>query len=257
MVTNNLKSILLVDDEKDNLDMLSELMKRSNTANIVTCQFPSQAIILAERNVFDIILIDVTIDYLGTPFGGLDLYKLLLPRYGRNSLIAYSQFITDDLLKSYNYDFHFVEKGTNIVKFVEVINKKMQDIRKRQSCFVAMPFSNSYDNLFQEINKSIQNAQYQCLRIDTQVFTKSIIERIFSGIAESKVVVFVSNDRNPNAFYECGYADALNKEIVTITDYYTNLPFDIRDKNSIEYGNDLDKLKKQLTKRLIDLSIVN
>lgn len=252
-----IKSVLIVDDEKDSLDVYSELLSKSLKAEIVSCQFPTQALIQANQKLYDIILIDVTIDYLGNSFGGLDLYKQLLPRYGKHSLIAYSQYITDDLLKRYNYDFNFFEKHNNVVKFVSTICKKMESLRKNQSCFIAMPFSEKYDDIFKVLENCSQKSFYKCIRVDSQTFTKSIIDKIFEEISDSKIVIFVSNDKNPNAFYECGYSVALDKEVITITDHYSSLPFDIRDRNAIAYGNDFGKLEQEVMLKLSNLTIVD
>ena len=62
---------------------------------------------------------------------------------------------------------------------------------------------------------------------------------------------------NPNAFYKCGYAIGLGKEIITLTDSFSNLPFDIRDRNAIEYKNGINYLENKLIKRISDLTIVN
>jgi hypothetical protein len=54
-------------------------------------------------------------------------------RYGDSSLIVYSQFITDDLLRQYEYEFNFLEKGEYPVKFIEKALAMMHSLRKRQA----------------------------------------------------------------------------------------------------------------------------
>jgi CheY-like chemotaxis protein len=252
-----LKSILLIDDDADSLDLYSHLLREKVKTNILTTRYPSVALKLANNHFFDVILIDVTINYNGTPFGGLELYKSLMDRYGDSSLIAYSQYITDDLLRQYEYDFNFIEKGANPIRFINELYGLMSSLRKRQSCFVAMSFDKKYDSIFQVIKHSVERASYRCVRVDQQHFTKSIIEKIFTEIGNAKLVTFLSTDQNPNAFYECGYAVALNKEIITLTDVYKNLPFDIRDRNAIAYGSDLKKLKVNLNDKLINLTYIS
>ena len=104
------KSILLVDDNQDSLELYSELLKKKSGCAVMFTKYPSVAMKLANKHFFDIILIDVTINFNGTQFGGLEVYKNLKGRYGDSSLIVYSQFITDDLLKQYEYEFNFIEK---------------------------------------------------------------------------------------------------------------------------------------------------
>lgn len=249
-----IKSVLLIDDDNDVLDMYSELLAETFKETIITSKYPTQAFTMARERLFDIAIIDVTIDYLGSPFGGLDLYKQLLPRYGKSSLISYSQYITDDLLKRYNYNFNFIEKSSNMINFCKTLVRRVSQLRKKQTCFIAMPFDKKYDEVFAVIKKCVLINSYECVRVDQQNFTKSIIDKVFEEISDSKVVIFLANDKNPNAFYECGYAVALGKEVLTITDHYSSLPFDIRDRNAIAYGGDLKKLAVELHRRLANLT---
>ncbi|HEX8278767.1 MAG TPA: hypothetical protein VF540_08730 [Segetibacter sp.] len=87
---------------------------------------------------------------------------------------------------------------------------------------------------------------YRCIRTDKQELSKSIVDKIFIEIVDAQLIIFLATDQNPNAFYECGYAVALDKEVITLTDKYENLPFDIKHRNSLEYGNDLEKLEISL-----------
>jgi hypothetical protein len=189
-------------------------------------------------------------NYNGTPYGGFELYKNLVSRYGDASVLLYSQYINEDLLCQYGYSFNFIEKGTNPLNFVDKVLNNCDALRRRQSCFVAMPFDPKFDAVYEVIRGCIERTLYRSVRVDRQTFTKSIIDKIFEEIRAAKLVVFLAADRNPNAFYECGYAVALNKEIVTLTDTHASLPFDIRDRNAIAFGSSFDKLRDELTKRL-------
>lgn len=250
----SIKSILLVDDNEILLDLYSGLLKKSIKAQIVCAKFPSAAIKLANKYFFDIILIDVTMNYNVTQFGGLEVYKNLMGRYGDSSLIVYSQFITDDLLRQYEYEFNFIEKKEDPKKFIADIIELINALRKRQSCFIAMPFDSLYDKIFNTIKESVNKTFYRCIRIDQQQFTKPIIDKIFLEIGNAKLVIFLATDQNSNAFYECGYAVAMNKEVIMLTDIYENLPFDIKQRNAIAYGSDFTKLTSALTDKLTNLT---
>jgi hypothetical protein len=253
---NSLKSVLLLDDEEGALDLVRHFFDGKPDIRLLTTKYPTQALQLAEKYFFDMVVLDVTINYNGTPFGGLELYKYLLPRYGDASLIAYSQYITDDLLRQYNYGFNFIDRHTNPIKFVDDLCALMNSLRSRQSCFVAMPFAGKFEEIGSVICKCAVSAGYRPIRVDQEHFTRSIVEKIFAQIRDAKLMVFVATDRNPNAFYECGYAVALGKEVITITDSYKNLPFDIRDRSAIAYGKELSTLDARLTERLNNLTKV-
>jgi CheY-like chemotaxis protein len=249
-----LNSLLIVDDDAESLKLYTHLLNEKLDSHIISIRHPSAALKAAHKSLFDCILIDVTIDYNGTPFGGLELYKELLKRYGSDSLAVYSKYITDDLLKRYEYNFNFIERGEDALAFIEESCTQLASLRSRQSCFVAMPFAAQYESLFGSIKDAVETCGYRCVRIDQQTFTRSILEQIFQEIENAKLVVFVATDRTPNAFYEAGFAVALKKEVITVTDEYANLPFDIRDRSAIAYGSDTRSVTTQLKSKIAALT---
>jgi CheY-like chemotaxis protein len=231
----DIQSILLVDDQQSSLDLYESLIQQKSEASVVTSMVPSVALKLAQKHFFNIILIDVTMNYNGTPFGGFELYKSLVGRYGDASLILYSHYVNEDLLGQFGYN--FFEKGDNDIEFAEKILGHCKALRKMQSCFVAMPFDRKYDPIYHAVKKCIEQPSYRCVRVDEHAFTKSIVEKVLEEIRNAKLVVFLATDKNPNAFFECGYAVALDKEIITLTYVYSHLPFDIRDRSAVAYGD--------------------
>jgi CheY-like chemotaxis protein len=251
-----IRSVLILDDEQSNLDLITHLIRPHIAADLVCAKHPTRAIQLAQEHCFDLILLDVTINYRGTPYGGLEVYKALGVRYGSSSILAYSQYIEDDLLEKYGLQLNFSERDINVIRWSERLVSDMNKLRSLQTCFVAMPFDLEFEPLYAVIKVCVEMAGYQCIRVDQQVFTKSIIDRIFEEIRKAKMVIFVASSKNPNVFYEAGYAMALDKEIIAITDEYSNLPFDVRDRSTLKYGADFSELKNPLQNKLASLTIV-
>jgi len=253
-------SILLVDDEPRSLNIYKSIINKMNRyVNVDMSQFPKVALGKALNKFYDIILIDVTMNYNVTQFGGFELYKNLVGRYGDDSMLLYSQYVNEELLAQYGYNYNFIEKGADleVMEFVEKVLERCDALRRQQSCFVAMPFDSKFDAVYEVIRDCIEVAAYRPVKVNEQVFNKSIVEKVFEDIRAAKLVVFLAADRNPNAFYECGYAVALNKEIITVTDVFSNLPFDIRDRNAIAFGSDSSdptNLRSELIKKLSALT---
>jgi CheY-like chemotaxis protein len=245
-----IRTVLILDDEQANLDLITHLLKPHIAADFVCTRYPSRAIQLAHEHCFDVLLLDVTINYRGTPYGGLEVYKALDVRYGQSSILAYSQYIEDDLLERYGLQLNFSERDANVLRWAEKLTLELRQLRSRQTCFVAMPFGSVFEPLYTVIKSRVELAGYQCVRVDKQVFTKSIVDKIFEEIRKAKLVVFVATSQNPNVFYEAGYAMALDKEIIAITDDYSNLPFDIRDRSTLRYGSDVNSLEMPLQEKL-------
>lgn len=251
-----IKSILLLDDDEATLELLPILLRDLVDANVVTTKYPTQALAYARKYCFDFVVIDVTINYNGTPFGGLEVYKLLRDRYGDDSLLLYSHYINDDLLRQYQYPFNFIEREVSPTGFARRLAGILQEFRKKQSCFIAMPFAAPFDGVHASIRQCVESSGYRSVRVDGEVFTDSIVQRVFDEIRQAKFIVFVTGGRNPNVFYEAGYAVALHKEVITLTDDYADLPFDIRDRSAIAYGGSAAELEQRLYERLNALTRV-
>lgn len=254
---HKINSILIVDDDGDALEEYGFFLKKEFDSKVLTTKYPTQALQYANENLFDIILIDITINYHGSPFGGIELYRNLTGRYGESSLIAYSKFITDDLLRQYGQKFNFIEKGEGSKRFFGKLSKLIISSKSHQKVFLAMPFDKKYDAIYEVLKNCVEKFHYRCIRLDHQNFNQSIIKKIFEEIMECKFLIFLATDKSPNAFYECGYAVALSKEVITVTDHYQNLPFNVRDRNSIAYGKDLKKLEKLVISKLSCLTEVD
>ena len=117
-------SILLVDDDPSTLELLDYILSQKMPFKIIKTHYPTRALQLSQEYFFDAILIDVSFEYQGSPFGGLELYSQMLPRYGKSSLLAYSQVINDDLLKRYNFNFNFISKGPDHIEFATRLGQK-------------------------------------------------------------------------------------------------------------------------------------
>jgi nucleoside 2-deoxyribosyltransferase len=91
-----------------------------------------------------------------------------------------------------------------------------------------------------------------CKRVDQTEFTGDIVQEIKRLISESVAVIVDLSEGRANVLYETGYAHALEKPTVHIcsTDF-SQLPFDVRNWNTIKYNRGQTTLLKQpLAERL-------
>lgn len=118
--------------------------------------------------------------------------------------------------------------------------------------FVLMPFTNVFNDIYElGIKGACQEAGAYCERVDEQVFTESILERIYNQIAKCDLVISDMSGRNPNVFYETGYAHALGKQVILLTQDVNDIPFDMKHYPHIIYKkNDISHLKTELIKRV-------
>lgn len=128
-------------------------------------------------------------------------------------------------------------------------------IRKRNeprvTAFVAMPFAKRYRELYELGIKNVcQSKGIHPLRLDDEVFSGQIIQRIHQGIQSSHVVIAELSERNPNVYYEVGYAQALGKPAIYCISNAKLIPFDLASYRHIVYGRGLTLLREQLAMHL-------
>jgi len=117
--------------------------------------------------------------------------------------------------------------------------------------FVLMPFGEEFSEIYKlGIKTACENAGAYCERVDEQIFVESILARIYNQIAKADIVVSDMTNRNPNVFYETGYAHALNKQVILLTQNADDIPFDLKHYPHIVYGGKIIPLKEQLESRI-------
>ncbi len=108
--------------------------------------------------------------------------------------------------------------------------------------FVVMQFQTSeYEALFKEVIEPVCKSEgLYAYRADYTYLPGLIIEDIKKQIAEARVIIAEITPQNPNVYYEVGYADALNKPVILISDRKEGLkPFDVRAYRTIFYDNSI------------------
>src|ERR1700735_3927748 len=104
----------------------------------------------------------------------------------------------------------------------------MTEQRARLSVFVVMPFTDEFKDHYElGIKPACENAGASCVRVDEQLFLENILERIYGQIKTADVVVAEMTSRNPNVFYEVGYARGLGKPVILLTSNASDIPFDL------------------------------
>lgn len=114
-----------------------------------------------------------------------------------------------------------------------------------------MPFSTDFDDIYQiGIKEACDAAGAYCERVDEQIFHESILERVYNQIAKADLLIADMTGRNPNVFYEVGYAHALSKRTILLTQNADDIPFDLKHFPHIVYGNRLVALRGDLKTRI-------
>ena len=129
--------------------------------------------------------------------------------------------------------------------------KRIKDARY---VFVAMPFKREFENVFDfGMRLPIERCGLLPVRLDREAYTGSISLEIKKRIRDSSLVIADVTDSNPNVLYELGYADGLQIPTIVVSQRKegVELPFDIRDINTLFYESELLRdLNRQLIMRI-------
>lgn len=150
----------------------------------------------------------------------------------KQELYRYIRYPTEKFLKDYNLH--------NILEEKELRN-----------VFIAMSFDEKMNKAKEIITKVIKNSGYNPMIMDMKEHNNQIVPEIFYEIKRSKFVVADLTQHKTGVYYEVGYADALEKQIILTcknTDF-KKTHFDISQKNIIKWDDEKD-LEKRLGNRI-------
>lgn len=118
--------------------------------------------------------------------------------------------------------------------------------------FVLMPFSSEFDDIYKlGIKSACEFENVYCERVDEQYYEGSMLDRIYNQINKADYLVADTTNKNPNVFYEIGYAHALEKKVILITQDGNDIPFDMKHFMHILYEKDkISALKESLQKKI-------
>ncbi len=124
---------------------------------------------------------------------------------------------------------------------------------KKKSVFVAMPFTEEFEDVYQfGIYSSIRRCGYICERVDETVFVGNIVDQIKDGIRNADFVVADLTLEKPNVYLEVGYAWGMNKPVILVARDGQRLHFDLSHHKCLFYKT-IGKLAEALEKTVLDM----
>lgn len=143
---------------------------------------------------------------------------------------------------------------SNYFSYMIQMNDEILSTAPKPFVFVLMPFDKDFDDIYiSGIKETVIGVSAYAERVDEQNYKEDILERIFNQINKADVIVADMTGRNPNVFYEVGYAHALGKIVLLLTQNANDIPFDLKHRQHIVYGIDggkIQRLRTQLSPKL-------
>jgi hypothetical protein len=127
----------------------------------------------------------------------------------------------------------------------------MTSTQPKPFVFVLMPFDSAFDDIYKfGIKGAADDVGAYAERVDEQMYAGGILDRIFNQISKADAIVADMTGRNPNVFYEVGYAHALGKVVLLLTQNADDIPFDLKHQPHIVYGGKIETLRTALAPKL-------
>lgn len=126
-----------------------------------------------------------------------------------------------------------------------------------KTCFVVTAIGSPGDATNKHANKVLRNLikpvceelGYNVVRVDQESSSGNINDSIISHLKHDHLVIADMTGHNPNAFYELGFREALNRPMIPIIHHGESLPFDVSSNRTIMYSlevEDIDVAKNKL-----------
>lgn len=149
-------------------------------------------------------------------------------------------------LKEQPIEFHFLGSDEVYIENVS-IEKQLRTV------FVVMQFTQEYNDLYnQVIIPVIEKYNLKCVRADDIYTATPILSDIINEIKSASIIIADITPDNPNVFYELGFAHALNKPTIVLSEKKREkLPFDVSGLRTIFYDNTIagkTKIEQNLEK---------
>jgi hypothetical protein len=124
---------------------------------------------------------------------------------------------------------------------------------KKKSVFVAMPFSEEFEDVYQfGIYSTIRRCGYICEKVDEAVFAGNIVDRIMDGIRNAAFVIADLTLEKPNVYLEVGYAWGQNKPVLLVARDGQRLHFDLSQHKCLFYKT-IGKLAEGLERTVLEM----
>ena len=122
----------------------------------------------------------------------------------------------------------------------------------KNECFVIMPFQPKFDVIYEGvIAPAIQKAGLDALRGDGIYGAQRVMDDVWKGIREARIILAELTGRNANVLYELGLAHAIGKEVIIIVNAMKDVPFDLRDVRCIVYETSHPRWGDQLSQKIV------
>jgi len=247
-------SILVVDDQEEIAEICEDVLGDEMGHHVERIRNPNKAVGMVRDQLFDVVLIDSKMIYKRARKGGLLLAEEVGGLLGTDSVILMSQFEVREEVLELNPKSTFLAKPKGDKSPHDWVTKdllgQISRLFDRQYGFVVMSYNDPKCDEFYAngLVPWMEEAGMMIKRMDEMPGPRAINTELQERIRQAHFVVIYASEKNPNVYFEAGYAAALEKFSVVCAEDIENLPFDIRSHHALVVGKDRDKEREEFTK---------
>ena len=114
-----------------------------------------------------------------------------------------------------------------------------------------LPDSPDFDDIYARgIRAACVAAGVRCERVDQQLFDETSLARVYGRINSADLIVADLTGRDPNVFYETGFAHAMGKVVILLVRDARDIPFDLHHYPHIVHEGQIEELRNELMRRV-------
>ena len=102
--------------------------------------------------------------------------------------------------------YRVIEEELSVISKLKVFEFPTSEPIEPDLVAVMMPFSPTFEAVYESLKAGIESAGMRCLRADDIWEPDHILDDVLSPIWRARVVISDLSDKNPNVFYETGIA---------------------------------------------------
>lgn len=147
-----------------------------------------------------------------------------------------------------------IHQLTNQIDLAFNESLKRRNTSVNREVFVLMPFAEAFEEIYRlGIKEPLEALGFTCNRADEALFVGNVIDELYRRISNARLIVADITGKNPNVTYELGFAHAIGKQVILVTQKAEDIPFDISVQRHIVYGAKIVKLREELTRMVSEL----
>ncbi|MBF0463862.1 MAG: response regulator [Nitrospirae bacterium] len=255
--------ILLIDDDVEFNASVKNFLQAANY-HVTSFINANEALMASREEFFDIVICDVYIPFYGMEVGGLEVAKIIIEKNPACFVIIISQYASASLFNKFlkapsNRNLRYLEKTPIVERQLSEFNEPLLNLVREglnsKFIFVCMPYDDKFNDVYElGIRGAVTELGFTCMKANEMQYNGGIIQKVYESINTAHLIIADMTDEDPNVFYEVGYAHAMGKDVILITQNADKIPTNLSNfVHTIYDSSKVRVLKENLKQKIQEL----